>query len=198
MKNVKCLVAFLIPALLIPWLASANLAGPYAAATNTPVLLHFDEAAGGSVTTNVGSLGGNFISVNFSSSTAPLPLVTTMLGNASFLTNSFPTPISFNNCQSNNANAILDGGVISGTLSTDRLSNYWLTITNIGSGQHALWACSSSAPSMTTLYNNWASSWFGPIAGLNADPDGDGLDNYAEFIAGRTRPTRNPVSRSAV
>jgi hypothetical protein len=52
-----------------------------------------------------------------------------------------------------NATAILDGGVVSGTLSTDSLSGCWLTITNIGSGQHALWASSSSAPSMTALYN---------------------------------------------
>jgi len=101
-----------------------------------------------------------------------------------------------------NTTAILDGGVVSGILSTDSLSNCWLTITNIGSGQHALWASSSSAPSTTALYNNWASSWFGTnaanpaIAGPNADPDGDGLDNYAEFIAG-TDPT-NPQSRFTI
>ena len=48
-----------------------------------------------------------------------------------------------------------------GTLSTDSLANTWLTITNIGSGQHAVWAKAQAAPATTVLYNNWASSWFG-------------------------------------
>jgi hypothetical protein len=89
-----------------------------------------------------------------------------------------------------NSWAILDGAMVSGTLSTDSLANTWLTITNIGSGQHAIWASSSGTPATTTLYNNWASSWFGTnaanpaVAGPNADPDGDGSANWNEFIAG--------------
>lgn len=89
-----------------------------------------------------------------------------------------------------NTTAILDGTVIAGTLSTDSFSNNWLTVTNIGSGEHAIWASSTSLPDTTTLFGNWASSWFGldagdlVVAGPNADPDGDGVSNYNEFIAG--------------
>jgi len=91
---------------------------------------------------------------------------------------------------STNTWAILDGTTVSGTLSTDSLANVWLTITNIGSGQHAVWVSTSSTPGTTALYNNWASSWFGTnaanaaVAGPNADPDGDGAINWNEFIAG--------------
>jgi hypothetical protein len=81
--------------------------------------------------------------------------------------------------------ALVDGSVVSGTL-----SNNWLTITNIGSGQHAIWLNTNSTPSPTALYNNWAASWFGTnasnasIAGQTADPDGDGMNNFNEFVAG--------------
>jgi len=91
---------------------------------------------------------------------------------------------------STNTWAILDGTTVSGTVSTDSLANVWLTITNIGSGQHAVWVSTSSTPGTTALYNNWASSWFGTnaanaaVAGPNADADGDGAINWNEFIAG--------------
>jgi alpha-L-rhamnosidase len=97
----------------------------------------------------------------------------------------------------NTTTAIVDGAVVSGTL-----SNNWLTVNNIGSGQHAIWLNGTGAPATTTLYNNWASAWFGTnagnsaIAGQTADPDGDGLNNYSEFIAG-TDPT-NPDSLFAI
>jgi len=81
--------------------------------------------------------------------------------------------------------ALVDGEMVSGTV-----SNNWLTVTNIGSGQHAVWLNASNTPSQTTLYNNWAAGWFGTnvsnasLAGMDADPDGDGVSNFNEFIAG--------------
>ena len=83
--------------MLVPSFSRAFLVGPYTPDANTVVLLHLDEAAGGSVTTNVGSLGHNFYSVNYASASATPPLVTTMLGATGF---SAP-PTNFNNCESN-------------------------------------------------------------------------------------------------
>jgi len=80
---------------------------------------------------------------------------------------------------------LVDGGIVS-----DTMSNNWLTVTNIGSGQHAVWLNTNNAPSTTALYNNWAAGWFGTnaanvaIAGQYVDPDGDGMDNFNEFVAG--------------
>jgi len=81
--------------------------------------------------------------------------------------------------------ALVDGSIVSGTV-----SNNWLTVTNIGSGQHALWLSTNNTPATTALYDNWAAAWFGTnaanptLAGMDADPDGDGVSNYDEFIAG--------------
>jgi len=80
--------------------------------------------------------------------------------------------------------ALVDGEMVSGAV-----SNNWLTATNIGSGQHAVWLSTNNTPSQTTLYNNWAAGWFGTnvsnvsVAGMDADPDGDGVSNFNEFIA---------------
>ena len=93
----------LLLATLLPRAASAALTGPYTADANTLVLLHFDEAAGGSATANAGSLGGSFYSVNYSSDSGAnsgVPVVTTMLGATSYSISS-PTPVNFNNCEYN-------------------------------------------------------------------------------------------------
>lgn len=82
-----------------------------------------------------------------------------------------------------NAVALVDGCVVAGTVADDSL-----TITNVGSGQHALWIANSPV-AMGALYDNWASTYFGTnsgntvIAGQTADPDQDGRNNYAEFMA---------------
>ena len=55
--------------------------------------------------------------------------------------------------------ALVDGSVISGTL-----ANNWLTVTNVGSGQHAVWLNTNGTVSTATLYNNWAAGWFGTNA----------------------------------
>ena len=103
MKTYKVALGLVLLALL-PRFALAALVGPYTVDTNTLILLHLDEAAGGSVTTNVGLLGGNFITCDLADNN-PSPPVTTMLGFPSYSTNdptaSPPIAVSFDNCESN-------------------------------------------------------------------------------------------------
>jgi alpha-L-rhamnosidase len=78
--------------------------------------------------------------------------------------------------------ALVDGNIVAGAR-----SNNWLIVTNVGSGQHAVWLNTNSSPSATTLYNNWAAGWFGAnaaLAGQTMDADGDGANNLNEFVAG--------------
>jgi len=97
MKALKLTLGLWLALILPQYILLAAVVGPYTPDANTLVLLHLDEAAGGSVTTNVGSLGGNLYSVNYASATAVPPLVTTMLGATGF---SAP-PTNFNKCENN-------------------------------------------------------------------------------------------------
>lgn len=83
----------------------ADLVGPYTADANTLFLLHFDEAAGGTVTANAGSKGGNFYTCNLSAASATPPVVTTMLGAAGFVSGL----TNFNNCLTNPTTGYLAG-----------------------------------------------------------------------------------------
>jgi hypothetical protein len=111
---------------------------PYIADANTLVLFHFDEAAGGSVTTNLGSLGGNAYSVNMSSATTTPSLVTTVLAAASYT--NFGNAATFASGQLigwdyNNSGAY-DGDVNGSMLSADRLP---MSLLNIGNGGQTPW-----------------------------------------------------------
>jgi autotransporter-associated beta strand protein len=137
MKTIKLSLCLLV-ALLVPRFSFGDIVGNYTADANTLFLLHFDEAAGGSVTTNVGTKGGNFYSVNEATASATPPTVTTMLGAVSYLNGA----TNFHNCMTNpttgyefgydfNKSGAYQGDVSSSSLSPDALA---MTNLNIGNG----------------------------------------------------------------
>ncbi len=140
MKNLK-LLGGLLMAVLLSADADANLVGPYTPDAHTLFLLHFDETAGGSVTTNVGLKAGNFYTVTNTTSgnglSAPPP-VTTLLGNAGYsgfgrAFSGTNTDGSFNGLAGfdGNNNGAYDADVQGGPASADAIA---LTNLNIGLG----------------------------------------------------------------
>jgi autotransporter-associated beta strand protein len=138
--TIKAIELFLYVLLvtLVPRFAFADLVGPYTPDANTLFLLHFDEAAGGSATTNLGTLGGNFYSVTEASASTTPATVTTMLGAVGYVNGA----TNFNHCMTNPTTGYLFGydynksgaydGDASGTVfSADRLG---MTNLNIGNG----------------------------------------------------------------
>jgi autotransporter-associated beta strand protein len=76
-------LALLLAAVLAPMLAQATITGPYTADANTLILLHLDDAAGGTnaaIASGSAFAGTNFISVNEATATTTPPPVTTVLG----------------------------------------------------------------------------------------------------------------------
>src|SRR5689334_7032120 len=76
--------SFLLLTAFVPTMLPAVIVGPYTPDANTLHLYHFDEAAGGTVVANAGSLGGNAYSVNEATASATPPTVTTVLGATAF------------------------------------------------------------------------------------------------------------------
>ncbi|MBW8864753.1 MAG: hypothetical protein JF609_07490, partial [Verrucomicrobia bacterium] len=135
MKTLKILGCLSLAA-LAPQFASANLVGPYTADANTLFLIHFDEAAGGTVTTNNGSKAGNFYSVTEATASATPATVTTMLGAAGYVNG----PTNFNNCMTNPTTGYLFGydfnksGAYQGEGSAPAGDALAMTNLNIGNG----------------------------------------------------------------
>ena len=96
MKILKLTLCLLLAA-LAPRLAQADIVGNYTADANTPFLFHFDEAAGGTSTTNNGSKAGKAYSVNEVTASATPATVTTMLGAAGYVNGA----TNFHNCMTN-------------------------------------------------------------------------------------------------
>jgi autotransporter-associated beta strand protein len=135
MKNFKLFLG-LLTAVLTSRLALADLVGPYTPDANTLFLLHFDEAAGGSVTANAGSKGGSFYSCDLSAASATPPTVTTMLGAAGYVNGA----TDFHNCAVNPTTGYLFGydannsGAYQGEGSAPAADALAMTNLNIGNG----------------------------------------------------------------
>jgi hypothetical protein len=91
--------------------ARADLVGPYSPDANTLYLFHFNEAAGSSVATNVGTKGGNVITVtndaSFDGLAGNLQQVTTLLGFSSYA--GYGNALSGTNFDGANGAAAYDG-----------------------------------------------------------------------------------------
>lgn len=114
----------------------ADLVGPYAADANTLFLVHFDEAAGTTVSTNSGAKGGRFYSVTEASASTTPAVVTTMLGAAGYVNGA----TNFNLCMTNPTTGYLFGydfnnsGAYQGDQSGSALSADALAMTNLNIG----------------------------------------------------------------
>lgn len=153
----KSLIRKSLPLLitLTPFLTQAVVVGPYTPDANTLHLYHFDEIAGGTVTANAGSIGGNAYSVTEATASATPATVTTVLGASSFSgfgnAVTFPTAgylIGFDA----NASGAFQGDVSSSTLSADRIN---MNTLNMGNGGQTPWTIEAIiAPTATNAAVN--------------------------------------------
>lgn len=151
MKTIKLFLC-LLAVLLAPRFALADLVGPYTVDANTLYLFHFDEAAGGTLTTNVGSKGGVAYSVNENPASATPPLVNTMLGAAGYVNG----PTNFNNCLTNPVSGYVFGydfnksGAYEGEGTYPAGDAMGLTNFNIGNGGQTPWTLEALIQPTTT------------------------------------------------
>ena len=145
--------------LIVVVLAAQRLLGgpvlqPYAPDAGTLILFHLDEAAGGSVTTNAGLLGGSAYAVNESTATTAPPLVANVLGavaytnfgNAAALGSGEIIGFDYNN----NGRYDGDGGG-SSQLSAD---SFPMSVLNMGNGGQTPWTLEAMIyPSSTNIAN---------------------------------------------
>jgi len=147
------LASSLLLAMLLPHAAAASLAGPYAPDADTLFLFHLDEAAGGSVTTNTGSLGGSAYAVNESAATTTPPLVTDVLGVPAYT--NFGNAATFGSGEmigfDYNRNGRYDGDGGGGVLSAD---SFPMSVLNMGNGGQTPWTLEAMIyPSSITVAN---------------------------------------------
>jgi autotransporter-associated beta strand protein len=140
-----------------PWLAQAVVA-PYTADGNTTFLFHFDEAAGGSVTANAGSVGGNAYSVAIGTGTSisSTPVSTLLLGGSAY-SSAFNNAISFPN--TNSGFMIGFAGASSGFMSDYGNGNARSTnviaesVLGIGASANSPWTIEAMIKPTKTNYN---------------------------------------------
>jgi autotransporter-associated beta strand protein len=143
--------SLLLIAAFAPTLSQAVIIGPYTPDANTLHLYHFDEAAGGVVVANSGSIGGNAYSVNEATASATPPTVTTVLGAAAFSgfgnAVSFPTAGYLLGFDANASGAYQ--GESATAVSPDRIN---MNTLNMGNGGQTPWTIEAMiAPTATNV-----------------------------------------------
>jgi autotransporter-associated beta strand protein len=152
MKTLLRKSLFLLTA-LAPTLSQAIVVGPYTLDANTLHLYHFDEPAGGVVTVNVGTIGGNAYSVNEAAASATPPTVTTMLGGTAVagFGNAVTNPtVGFLIGFDANASTAFQGDVSSSSLSADRIN---MSALNMGNGGQTAWTLEALIAPLQTNVN---------------------------------------------
>ncbi len=135
--------------------STADLVGPYTPDANTLFLLHFNEAAGSTVTANAGTKGGNFYSCDLSVASATPPVVNTMLGAAGYLNGA----INYGTCLTNPTPGYLLGydfnnnGAYQGEGTAPAADALAMTNLNIGNGGQSAFTIEALIQPVSTTGN---------------------------------------------